>query len=247
MDTIITDPHSDHDSQNQFGFFETKAYSGFRYVRSKNTDQSGDHNLIKDTENFSYAISCDGVSSTKSPFKSSHELVKTLDDHFKSSKSRKPRLGKITEILMKKNKEFLKKDLASTLDIFVFSNKFNYYVGLGDSSFYIFDESREIIFQNWIHNQSKIIEDHFGKKIGPEHVLVNCVGIQRPRFEMTENIKLPKNAKLIFHSDGLEEFFNNPKKICEFCENTMKFKSLDFKRFNDNQDDVSILYLQIKP
>lgn len=233
-----------------FEFFESGHCKGFRFLKSKNEDPCGDNNLVNSTEHFSYIINCDGVSSSASPEKASTLLTETFNQHFKSSNSKKPRLGKITEILTKKNKEFLKKDLASTFDLFVFSKTFNYYIGLGDSSFYIFDDNGDIIFQNWIHNQSKIIEDHFGQTLGEDHVLVNCVGIQHPRFEMTENIKLPKDSSIVFHSDGIEQFFNSPEKIHNYCQKIWMQRSEDEKRiiedldsfFENNEDDLSLVF-----
>lgn len=227
-------------------FFNTKHYMGFKYNKSKNSDISGDHNVVGATDHYSFAINCDGVSTTSSPSKSSRGLTEALETYFKSTKSKKPRIGKITEILTKKNKEYLKKDLASTIDLFVFSKKFNYYVGLGDSSFYIFNENKEVIFQNWIHNQSKIIEDHFSSKVGEDHVLVNCIGIQRPRFEMSENIKLSKGFKLLFHSDGIEQFFDSSAKVESFCHKVLEHKSLDETFFSDNDDDLSLIYIIMK-
>ncbi len=229
-----------------FEFFNSEKQYGFRFLKSKNNSVCGDHNLIKDTENFSYIINCDGVSATSSPEKSSRLLIETLDEHFKNLKSKKPRLGKITEIINKVNKEYLKKDLATTLDLFVFSKKFNYYLGLGDSSFYIFNEDDQIHFQNWIHNQSKIIEDHFGSSFGPDNVLVNCVGIQHPRFEMSENIKLVKNYKLLFYSDGLEQFFTSPEQIYKFCSQVMNSEKFDDTFFDNNNDDLSIVFCILK-
>lgn len=237
-----------------FEFFDSENYYGFRFLKSKNNEACGDNCLVKDTEFFSFIINCDGVSSTSSPEKSSTLLIETFDNHFKSSTSKKPRLGKITELLIKKNKEFLKKNLASTLDLFVFSKKFNYYIGLGDSSFYIFDSNNEVIFQNWIHNQSKIIEDHFGHKLGADNILVNCIGIQHPRFEMAENIKITKNSSLIFHSDGIEPFFNSPEKIHNYCrkimesfsEDPMKIKDNMNTYFKDNDDDLSLIFCILK-
>lgn len=253
-----------------FEFFESSSYIGFRFLKSKNENPCGDNSLVKDTEHFSFMLNCDGVSTTSSPEKSSTLLVEAFENHFKSMTSKKPRLGKITELILKKNKEYLKKNLASTLDLFVFSKNFNYYIGLGDSSFYIFDSDVEVIFQNWIHNQSKIIEDHFESKIGDDHVLVNCVGIQHPRFEMAENIKIPKNSRLLFHSDGIEQFFNSPEKIHNYCSKIMDFlsdaktddpafeklgdKSYDKEKiiaqmneyFKDNYDDLSLVFCILK-
>jgi serine/threonine protein phosphatase PrpC len=237
-----------------FEFFESEHYQGFRFLKSKKDSVCGDNNLIKDTEHFSYIINCDGVSSSASPEKSASILIDTFENHFKSTTSKKPRLGKITEILTKKNKEYLKKDLATTFDLFVFSKKFNYYIGLGDSSFYIFNEDNEVVFQNWIHNQSKIIEDHFGTVLGADNVLVNCIGITHPRFEMTENIKMLKNSKIIFHSDGIEQFFDSPKKIYNYCTKIFDQKNEDSvviqnqmnEYFLNNDDDLSLVFCIIK-
>lgn len=235
-------------------FFDDDNSSGFRWLKSKNEDPCGDNCSVGSTLNFNYIINCDGVSSTSSPSKSSKILIEKFEAHFNSLKSKKPRLGKITEILVKTNKEYLKKDLASTFDLFVYSKKFNYYLGLGDSSFYIFNSDGSLSFQNWIHNQAKIIEDHFGSSLGADNILVNCIGINHPRFEVAENIKLEKNSTLLFHSDGLEQFFESPEKVFSYCDkifnkknhniDELKAEMLDF--FKDNHDDLSIVFSRLK-
>ncbi len=231
-------------------FFEFENVFGFRFLKSKEGKPCGDNSSAGETLNFNYLINCDGVSSTSSPERSSQILVEAFESHFDSISSKKPRLGKITELLIKRNKDYLKKDLASTFDLFVFSKKFNYYLGLGDSSFYIFEPNGELTFQNWIHNQSKIIEDHFGSKVGEDHVLVNCIGIQNPRFEITENIKLNKGSQILFHSDGLEQFFDSFEKIREHCQDIYskkedgidQIKTWLEKLYKNNDDDLSIVY-----
>ncbi len=241
-------------SQLVLEFFEDEFASGFKLLKSKNEQPCGDNNCVGQTSNFSFIINCDGVSSTSSPSKSSKLLIEKFESHFNSLNSKKPRLGKITEILVKTNKEYLKKDLASTFDLFVYSKKFNYYLGLGDSSFYIFNPDGTILFQNWIHNQSKIIEDHFGTTLGDDNILVNCIGIHHPRFEIAENIKFYKNSNFLFHSDGLEQYFDSPEKIRNFCEKILVKDQLDLEEtktkianfFANNSDDLSIVYVKTK-
>lgn len=235
-------------------FFENENSAGFKLLKSKNDQPCGDNNTVGETLNFDYIINCDGVSSSSSPDKSARILIEKFEAHFKSLSSKKPRLGKITEILVKTNKEFLKKDLASTFDLFVHGKKFNYYLGLGDSAFYIFNPDGSVLFQNWIHNQSKIIEDHFGSTLGADNVLVNCIGIHHPRFEVAENIKLTRHSTLIFHSDGLEQFFDSAEKIRSYCDKVFERGRTDFDKvlaeievdFQKNYDDLSIVYSRLK-
>lgn len=227
-------------------FFTEGRLKGFQYLKSKTFSKPcGDASLIRDLKNFSYIINCDGVSSARSPDESSNALVESIDKFLSGTRSQKPNIDKLLNLFAKVNSKFLKKNLATTLNLLCFSNKFNFYVGLGDSSFYLFDSSNQLVFQNWIHNQSKIIENHFQKQIGEEHVLVNCMGIYQPRYETALKLPLTKGSQIVMHSDGIEQYFKKESDILNYCKTLFETQNFDPTFFNENHDDLSLIYAQI--
>lgn len=234
------------DTHFSLNFFKESRLQGFQYLKSKHPlKPCGDASLIRDLKNFSYIINCDGVSSTRSPDESSNTLVQDLDKFLSSTRSQKPNLDKLLQLLNKTNLKFVKKNLATTLNLFCFSNKFNFYVGLGDSSFYLFDSNNTLVFQNWIHNQSKIIENHFQKNTGEAHILVNCIGIYQPRYESALKLSLPKGTQIIMHSDGIEQYFSKENDILSFCKKLNQTQELDPHCFDHNDDDLSLIYAEV--
>lgn len=232
--------------QPMLHFFSNERLKGFHYLKPKNESQScGDDLLIRDLKNFSYLINCDGVSSSNSPNLSSQKLIQNIDQLLSSTRSQKPNIDKVLQGLSKTNTQFLKKNLATTLNLFCFGPRFNFHIGLGDSSFYLFNSDNQLLFQNWIHNQSKIIENHFQKNIGDDHVLVNCVGIYQPRFEVVLHLPLQKGSKIIMHSDGIEQFFTKESDILSFCKNLYQSQKFNPDFFDNNEDDLSLIFAEV--
>lgn len=186
-----------------------KVYSGL----ASPYEEAGDDIFIKNQAELVVLTVCDGVSSSKSPHKSSKKITTSLEKFFKRKK--KLNFNEYIYFLNEINTKLFKKELASTFSQIIITTNKVYTFNLGDSQTFLFNQNRDIIYESWPHN----IGFSNNKENPSSHIITNWVGSRYFRMEFGCFERSDVNSGLIF-SDGILDL--------------MKIENINFKKLEED-------------
>ena len=218
-------------------------HSGFTLAKGKNLT-GDDFYDVKNFNNLTVAIVCDGVGSADEGAEAAKRTVQYLMNNLKKrpktwslEKSILTFIKSINEILYKESQiNYERSELVTTLTIVVIEGNRLYGANVGDSRVYLQRENR----------LNQLSQDHAMDEVGYENVLTQAIGIELHVAPYYFENSIQKDDKILLCSDGLYNIMNEDslEKGIAFGAHSLVKKASKLMK-DDLPDDTTAVVLEI--
>jgi len=184
--------------------------------KGSNKDINQDSLAIFEIEDSIILVIADGMGGTVNGEKASQYICEQLKDLLGRYKKGDILDWMIVDALEQANQKVLnlKHECGSTATCVLIKNNLARFYNIGDSGQFLYNSKKKLLYKGVEHSlvgygmQAGLIKSREGQEIVEDSILLNGVGFENMKIELSKEYRLRKNDLIILCSDGFFQFFN---------------------------------------